>query len=185
VNELPFGFGNAFSPYAPDREPRLVKRVPLAGGDAGVRQTIDEMRRMVRESRADPFWKDLSIRLVPVGRAVLGLHAYRQLLVGLRHVFRYARDAAGTEQLFRPEVHAARIRTVGATWGDCDDAAIVAGCIVYAANLGPLRFKTIANGKRGREMNHVFAEVHVDGAWRTLDFLSPPQTVVREAVWAV
>jgi hypothetical protein len=76
--------------------------------------------------------------------------------------------------------------SLGYTWGDCDDATLVAAAVAQSLNLGPVRFKTIANGRNGTKLNHVFAEVNLNGVWKTLDFLSSkPQPVVRSRVWMV
>jgi len=169
--------------------PVLVKRVSLAPGDAGVEQTVREMRKMVVESGSDPRWHDIALRLIPRGEALVGEGAYRQLVGGLRRVFRFVRDARGAEQVWGPDIHAGRIASLGYTWGDCDDEAIVAASTVHSINLGPIRFRAVANGKRGRELNHVFCEVLMDGAvgsrWRTLDFMGRPQPEVRYRVWPI
>lgn len=185
MNDLAYGFSAYRFRSTGVPVPRLVKRIALAPGDAGVEQTIHEMVGMVRDSTADPRWGDLAVRLVPAGPALLGPGAYRQVLGGLRHTFRYKRDAAGAEQVWRPDVHIGRFASLGYSWGDCDDAAVVAASVVRAINLGPVRFRTIANGRRGRELNHVFAEVLMDGRWLTLDFLSPGQPEIRSRVWPI
>jgi hypothetical protein len=167
--------------------PKLVRRIPLAPGDAGVEQTIPFMRQTVLDSRADSRWHDLAIRLVPLGTALLGDQAYAQLMGNLRGAFRYVRDARGTEQVWLADVHADRLSRLGVTWGDCDDAAIVAAALAQTLNLGAVRFNTIANGKRGPDLNHVFAEVLMDDRWRTLDFLSPASQgqAIRSRVWVI
>lgn len=174
--------GGAVSDY---KAPALVKRIPLTQGDIGVEQTITEMRRMVVESGADPRWHDIAVWLVPEGPHLLGEAAYRQLFGGLRRTYRFVRDARYAEQLWEPVCHANRLQTLGYTWGDCDDASIYAACVASSINLGPLRFRTIANGKQGNTLNHVFTEVCINGMWRTLDFMSPGQKEVRARVWMI
>ena len=162
---------------------RLVKRVPLAPGDRGVEQTIAEMRQLVWETGGKPVFKDIAMRLVPLGAAVLGEQAYRQLFNSLRHTFRYVRDARGVEEIWEPECHAYRFASVGHTWGDCDDAAVWAATLISALNLAPFRWVTIATGRRGLELDHVFVEVQMNGIWKTFDFLAPGTKSVRTVYW--
>lgn len=180
-NDVAYGY----SQFGFCKPVQLVSREPLLPGDEGVDQTVARMLAMVLETRAVPFWKHLAVQLVFTGQGMVGEAAYLQLLRGLSGTYRYIHDSAGTEQLWEPAVHQDRIENLGHTWGDCDDAAVYAAAVAVQLDLGPLRFRAIANGKRGTELNHIFAEVGIDGVWRTLDFLSPNQPVVREKTWNI
>jgi len=162
---------------------REVKRINIPVGDAGVRITINEMRKMVRETVGVPVFKDIALRMVPTGQIVLGMSAYTQLYASLKQAFRYVPDTAGIEEIWKPDCHAARFLGYGYTWGDCDDAAVWAATMVTQLNLGDFRWVTIANGVRGDMLNHVFIEVLVNSEWRTLDFLSPRMKRVRTVYW--
>lgn len=163
--------------------PRVIRRITISEGEEGVRQTVEEMWRLLKYSLGMPVYKDIAVRLVPAGQVLVGVPAYRQLYNGLKQTFRYVRDQQGVEELSRPDIHANRFMTLGYSYGDCDDAAIWAATLATALNLGPIRWVTIANGRRGRSLNHVFAEVDIDGTWMTLDFLSPNMKRVRTVYW--
>jgi hypothetical protein len=154
-----------------------VTRVPLDPGDAGVFQSIDRFRRVVREAHRFPVVKEMAVAFTTgAGDTIGSEESWRRLFSGLRSAYRYVRDTRGVEELWSPEVHAMRLRRLGYTWGDCDDLAVLAASLARSLNLGALRFVTIANGRSGRAYNHIWSEVEVrPGVWRSFDFLSAPR----------
>jgi hypothetical protein len=154
-----------------------VTRVALDPGDAGVFQSVERFKRVVREAHQFPVIKELAVAWTTSSREVLSPdESWTRLFSGLRSAYRYVRDTRGVEELWSPEVHAMRLRRLGYTWGDCDDLAVLAASLARSLNLGALRFVTIANGRSGRAYNHIWSEVEVrPGVWRSFDFLSAPR----------
>jgi len=162
-----------------------VTYYPLEGGDAGTRQTISHMVRLIREGSADPVVKDFAIN------ATAGIpfkdrkNVFYGLLNRVRSTFRYVNDSDGLEQIWTPRVHADRVNRHGFTAADCDDLAVWIGAL--ARSLGfRTRLVTLANGRRGKAFNHVLAEVEVSpGEWISTDFLAPNTPRLRSETTVV
>lgn len=161
-----------------------VRRFPLLPGWLGVWTTARAMVQLVRGAVSVPAVKVIAVELTagvnPLDREGLS----RAIRDGVRARFRYVFDPSGVEELWSPEIQAVRWRR-GGIWGDCDDAAIWTAALARAVGLRT-RIVTIANGRRGPDYNHVFAEAEVGpGQWRSMDFLSPDSKQIKRACWPV
>jgi transglutaminase-like putative cysteine protease len=162
-----------------------VRRYPLLPGWLGVWQTTRAMVGLVRGAVAVPQIKEIAVELTQGAAAFDHAALVRRIVSGVQRRFRYVSDPRGVEELWSPQVDAMRHRTLGHVWGDCDDAAVWSAALARAVGV-PVRFVTIANGKRGRSFNHVFTEAMTSpGRWMSMDFLSPDSPQIRRAVWPI
>lgn len=168
------------SPGAP-----TVTRIKLGTGDVGVEQTARIMVEQIRQGAFDPAVKEIAVDVTDGAGPVDRQEFARRILYHVRGTFRYVPDTRDVEELWSPSIHARRYRERGHTWGDCDDLAMWIGALARSVGCH-VRVHAIANGKRGKELNHVFTEVEVEpGLWRKMDFLSPNSPVLAEKIWYV
>ena len=162
-----------------------VTRYTLDTGDEGIRQTLVQMAKLVREGAIDPVVKDTAIRFVTGVASSDRQGVFQRLLDNVRSTFRYVRDSYGVEQIWSPRVHATRVGRFGFTQADCDDLAVWVAALARSIGFNA-RFVVLANGRNGRAFNHVFTEVEVmPGEWLTTDFLSPNSPRLRLATFPI
>ncbi len=145
--------------------------VTIRGGVAGVRQTLDAMRSMVRRYRVDPAIRQAATSIVFLTPEKDELGEVDALFRWVQEHVRYVRDVHEVETLSAPDkVLAGRV-------GDCDDQATLLATMLEAIGY-PTRF--VATGyQRAGELEHVHLQVFAGGDWIDLD---PTE---REAVgWA-
>lgn len=163
-----------------------VSAVPLAGGDAGVQQTIRAMRRLIEQGKKDPLIHELAAQILQrAGVAAFDWRGEVQAIgeaVG-RNV-RFTRDVTGKETL-----HAAR-DIVRLRIGDCDDFTILI-CSLLETIGCRTRIVTVSNHPEDPgQFSHVYPEALVQGEWIPVDFArrSPsfgkgPENYFRKRVW--
>ncbi len=158
-------------------------RAPLLSGDAGVEQTINEMRSLVDEALRDPQIIRLSTDIV---RSVSAFDDYGEanaLYEWVRRNIRFTKDPVNKEKLY-PPAELLKIRA-----GDCDDIAMLLGTLLMAVGY-PARLMTVA--ANGDEFSHVYVEANVNGEWVPLDparydsqFGVPPPAFTRARWWSL
>lgn len=137
----------------------------LASGDAGIRQTLREMRSIVRAWRVDPIVRELAMRITAhcPGKdwpcEVRSLHAW------VRDNIRYVADVLEVETLQTPDV------TLRLGAGDCDDQAILLAAMLQAVG-HPARFIAVDVGD-GRGISHVFVETPIGPYWVACETTEP------------
>jgi hypothetical protein len=165
--------------------PMSAQSIPLAGGDAGVAQTIRAMRRLIDQGKKDPTVHETAARIirganVPAFSWSGEVHAiYTWVLSNIR----FTRDVYGKETL-----HAApEILRLGI--GDCDDFTILL-CSLLGTIGHKTRILTIAKAEDERHFSHVFPQVWLDGKWVTIDAARRgaaigrnPENVDRVRIW--
>jgi len=129
-------------------------------GDAGVSQTIDQMRALVDEALRDPSIlrtaKDI-LRGVP---AFDDLSEAQSLYNWVRSNIRFTKDPVNKETLYPPS-ELLQIRS-----GDCDDISMLLATLLMAVGY-PARLMTVAAS--GDEFSHVYVEGQINGQWIPMD----------------
>lgn len=134
---------------------------PLSPGIAGIRQTVDCMRQMVRAYRSDPA-------LIQAARSAIFLTPERDELSEVHALFsfvqqhvRYIRDVHEVETLSTPD------KTLAAQVGDCDDQSTLLATLLEAVGY-PTRF-VVAGYDAPGQLTHVYLQAHAGGDWIDLD----------------
>jgi len=140
--------------------PAPLSRAPLLNGDAGVSQTIDQMRALVDEALRDPSIlrtaKDI-VRGVP---PFDDLSEAQALYNWVRANIRFTKDPVNKETLYPPS-ELLQIRA-----GDCDDISMLLATLLMAIGY-PARLMTVAAS--GDEFSHVYVEGQINGQWIPMD----------------
>lgn len=164
-------------------------RAPLKSGDAGVAQTIQQMRQLIDQDLSSSsfvrFAKDI-IRQVPAHDEWAEAEAiYTWVLQNVR----FAKDPVTKEALYPPS-ELLKIRS-----GDCDDISMLLGALYLAVGY-PARLVTIAaNPNAPDDFSHVYVEVELppgsnhwisaDAARPGAQFAAPPPMYYRKRIWSL
>jgi Transglutaminase-like superfamily len=140
--------------------PTPYSRVPLLSGDAGVAQTIDQMRQLVDQALTDPSIKRLATDIVRGVPAFDDTAEAQALYNWVRSNIRFTKDAVNKEQLYPPS-ELLQIRA-----GDCDDISMLLATLLMAVGY-PARLMTVA--ANGDDFSHVYVEALIDGQWIPID----------------
>jgi hypothetical protein len=140
--------------------PTLYSREPLLSGDAGVEQTINEMRSLVDEALRDPSIIRLATDIIRGVPAFDDLAEANALYEWVRRNIRFTKDPVNKEKLY-PPAELLKIRA-----GDCDDISMLLGTLLMAVGY-PARLMTVAAG--GDEFSHVYVEGNINGEWIAMD----------------
>lgn len=163
--------------------------MPLLGGDAGVEQTINEMRALVDDALRDSSIIRLATDIVRRAPA-FDDHAEAQALFDWeRRNIRFTKDPVNKEKLY-PPAELVKIRA-----GDCDDIAMLMAALLMAVGY-PARFVTVAASPDSPEQfSHVYVEGEVpagSGNWIAMDtarydsqFGVAPPKVYRSRWWSL
>lgn len=139
------------------------KKIP--GGRAGVRATLDEMRKMVKQYKTSLPVRETAGTLTQHLAQKNFLGEVRTLHRYVRDHIRYLRDIHGVETLQTPE------RTLAYGYGDCDDKSTLLAALLESIG-HPTRF--IAVGKTLDSFNHVYVETLAGRSnWIPLDTTEP------------
>lgn len=140
----------------------------LAGGDRGIGQTVELMRRMTRESLTDPVVKQaavLAIRAIPKVDPAAYAAAIFQFA---KDRIKYVPDYAGVEELTSPRIHSERILSAGTSYGDCDDFSMAQAAWLMSLGV-PARFAVVASPRSHGAFNHVRVEARLPAGWAPLE----------------
>jgi hypothetical protein len=163
--------------------------MPLLSGDAGVEQTINEMRGLVDEALRDPSIIRLATDIL---RSVPAFDDYGEaeaLYNWVRANIRFTKDPVNKEKLY-PPAELLKIRA-----GDCDDISMLLGTLLMAVGY-PARLMTVAATPDSPEQfSHVYVEGEVpagSGQWIPMDparydsqFGVAPPVVTRARWWSL
>ena len=159
-------------------------RVPLAGGDAGILQTLAAMRRDARTFAAVP-----ALRTYARGLAGTASRAaqYQRLRAFLATNTTYADDPADTELIRTGYEQLRRITARGRVAGDCDDVATLSAGLARALG-ARARFVVLGFDDPGplAAYAHVYTDMEVaPGVWRDFDLTRTPTTPPATRRWEV
>jgi len=176
--------GDIIEIIAPDGS---AMRVPLAGGDDGVADTVEAMTKIVlnaheREATKQQAWE--------ITRGLPGVAAKLEALFRwFRERIAFCRDPKTVERIQHPELLLFEIMNTGTACVDCDESATLAAALILGAGLKPV-FVTVSETAKGN-FTHVYAGVRVpDG--RVIAF-DPQETAAvgeeaphkRRKVWDI
>lgn len=137
----------------------------LAGGDLGIRQTLQEMRSIVRAWRSDPGIRELAVRVTSQCPPKDWVCEVRTLHLWVQQSIRYVADVLEVETLQTPEL------TLAQRAGDCDDQSILLASLLQAVG-HPVRFVAVDLGD-GRGLSHVFCETPIGAYWVAAETTEP------------
>jgi hypothetical protein len=164
-------------------------RAPLLSGEAGTKQTVQLMRRLVDQAVSDQrfvrFAKEVVRGVEPYDDIGEAYAVYRWVSGNIR----YTKDPVTKETLY-PPFELLKIRA-----GDCDDIAMLMGAIMIALGY-PARLITIAaSADAPAEFSHVYSESEVpagSGQWIAMDAARPgaqfgiePPVYYRKRAWSL
>ena len=162
-----------------------AQSIPLAGGDAGVHQTIRAMRRLIEQGKKDPIIHESAANILR-GANVPAFNwagEVRAIYNWVAQNIRFTRDVYGKETLHA----AAEILRLGI--GDCDDFTILL-CSLLGTVGHKTRILTISKPEDERHFSHVFPQVFLDGQWITIDAARrnpmmgrSPENTERVRIW--
>lgn len=150
--------------------PMKAQTSPLAGGDAGIAQTIHAMNRLIDQGKKDPRIHELGAKILREARVPPAFNPHADFLA-IRAVshwiprnIRYTRDVIGKETLHS----AAEIVDLGI--GDCDDFTILICSILETIGIR-CRIVTISSHSLDpSQFTHVFPEAKAGARWIPVDF---------------
>lgn len=163
-----------------------VRTVPLAGGDAGIAQTISVMHSLIDRGAVDPQVREQALAIVRQAGAVprdSGAEINAIFWWAKAHM-RFQKDVHGGEYVSTPQY---LLRTMA---GDCDDYVVLTGSLLKSLGV-PIRIVTIAADREepGR-LSHVYLEALSKGEWIALDATQAqsvpgwkPPRYFRKKVW--
>lgn len=169
--------------------PGLAYRAPLLSGEAGTKQTIAVMRKLVDLAVSDPNFVRFAIEIVRGVAPFDHLAEVQAVYQWVQRNIRYTMDPVTKEKLYSPQ-DLLKIRA-----GDCDDIAMLMGALVIALGF-PARLVTIAaNATDPGEFSHVYLETEVppgSGQWLAMDAARPgaqfgiePPVYYRKRAWSL
>ena len=138
-------------------------REPLLNGDAGVEQTINQMRQLVDEALRDPSIIRLATDIVRGVPAFNDIGEANALYEWVRQNIRFTKDPVNKEKLYPPS-ELLKIKA-----GDCDDISMLLGTLLMAVGY-PARVMTVAAaGGSPEQFSHVYVEGEIGGQWIPMD----------------
>lgn len=168
--------------------PPVAYREPLLSGDAGVEQTINQMRALADEALHDPSIIRLATDIVRGAPAFDDVAEARALYDWVHSNIRFTKDPINKEKLY-PPAELLKIRA-----GDCDDISMLLGVLLMAVGY-PARLVTVAVPGQADQFSHVYIEGEVpagSGQWLPMDparydseFGVPPPVVTRSRWWSL
>lgn len=139
-----------------------LQRIP--DGPAGVRETLQQMRQIVDQSKRRPTARALAVRLVQDFQQKDYEGEAERLHQFVRDVIRYTRDIRGIETLHTPE------QVLKQRAGDCDDKAMLLSALLEAIG-HTTRFRAV--GFMPNVYSHVLVDVLLGGEWVAAETTEP------------
>lgn len=138
----------------------------IPAGRAGTDATVRRMAELVNQALADQAVRMVALRILQTHQAPPGdqLQTAGTLYEWVKQQIRYVRDPVGLETVQSPEV------TLQLRAGDCDDSTTLIAALATAVGLR-VRFVTV--GPHQDAMQHVYAQLLVNGAWLNADTTTP------------
>lgn len=156
---------------------QTLKSIP--SGAEGVRVTLNEMRKLVRDYKKNDAVRSLAASLVSPLQQKNFMGEIKRLHAYVRDNIRYLRDIHGIETLQSPP------ETLRRGYGDCDDKATLLATLLAAIG-HPSRF--VAIGRAPGKFSHVYVETRVGAKWIGLETTEPvdvgwqPQNVLSRMI---
>ena len=141
--------------------PAPIYRAPLMSGDAGVAQTIQQMRSLVDEALRDPSILRMAKDIVRGIPAFDDFAESQALYNWVRSNIRFTKDPVNKETLY-PPAELLQIRS-----GDCDDISMLMATLLMSVG-HPARLMTVA-AANSDEFSHVYVEGQINGQWIPMD----------------
>lgn len=138
----------------------------LPRGDAGVLETLKEMRSIVRTWRASPIVLQRATELTRPCPGKDWLCEARALHRYVRDAIRYQMDPRDVETIRTPEL------TMRERAGDCDDKAVLLASLLEAVG-HPSAFVALAFGAPPAPFSHVYVETRVGDRWIAAETTEP------------
>lgn len=149
----------------PEASVRKISRQKLLDGEAGVRQTLKLMGRLVREYRANPTIYGLARSLIQKVPQKSWRGEIDAMFYFVRDGIRYVRDPVGAEAVQLPTI------TLDIKSGDCDDKVTLLSSLLESAG-HPTRFCAVkVDG--GERYSHVFLQTKIGKKWLSLEPTEP------------
>lgn len=133
----------------------------LAGGAAGIYQTIRVMRDLVRRFKADAAIRQAAVNIVFMTPERFELSEVTAVFDWVRDNVRYVRDIAGVETITTPD------KTLLCRIGDCDDQVLLLASLLES--IGYVTRFVVAGYSDARMYEHVYLQVLIDGYWIDAD----------------
>ncbi len=136
----------------------------LAGGKAGILQTVSLMRQIVDRFKTDPQIRNLALGLVSFLPPKDELGEITALFKFVRDEIRYVKDVYEVETVHTPD------QIIKIAQGDCDDKSVL-----LASLLESIGYKTYfkVTGYHGSEYEHVYVYVSGSNVALHLDATEP------------
>lgn len=158
-----------------------VQRLTIPAGDAGARQTLRIMRRLVRQSLAVPIVRAAITSITTfAGSRDVPEQALRIKRFLEDHI-RFLPDPIGVELLHTPEWMLREIQRKGIIAVDCDDAAVLGAALAMNAGIRPV-FVAESYFFPGSPFQHVYTELPTPAGVVSLDVTKPYQTTAGAPV---
>lgn len=165
-----------------------VSARPLAGGDAGVAETVREMYRLVDAGVKDPVVNRYAIEII---RACPQYNPVAETRCIFEHVlenFRYVQHPVGPHGEKQRLMPVREILTLQA--GDCPIFSELLATLLSSVGY-ETRFVTVASdGADPAQFNHIYVEAFVLGQWVAFDAARPdaefaraPERYFRKKIW--
>ena len=139
-----------------------LKGIP--DGVAGIKATLSEMRKLVRQYKKNPSVRELTLRLVRRKEPKHWMGEIKAVHNFVRDKIRYVRDINGVETIQTP------VQTLRLGQGDCDDQSILSAAMLESIG-HPTRF--VAISKHPGIYSHVFAETRLGDRWVSIECTEP------------
>lgn len=180
----------ARAPFAPPTN-RLhglaLYSAPLLGGDAGVAQTVEQMRALIDQALKDPSIIRLATDIVRSVPAFDEMGEGQAIFNWVSRNIRFTRDPVNKEKLYPPS-ELLKIRA-----GDCDDISMMMATLLMAIGI-PARLITVGDptSPDPSQFSHVYVEGQIQGVWVPFDaaradsvFGSAPMSSSRMRAWSL
>jgi transglutaminase-like putative cysteine protease len=143
---------------------RSIERKVLPSGVEGVRATLKEMRKFVRDYKKSDQVRSIAAELVSPLQQKNFMGEIKRLHAFVRDAIRYLRDIHGVEVVQSPP------ETLRRGYGDCDDKAVLLAALLESIG-HPTRF--VAVGKAPGKFTHVYVETLRGTNWIALETTEP------------
>lgn len=142
--------------------PTFLGQIP--DGIQGTRQTLEIMKRLVRDGKRNPVIRQAALDIisnVPQKNWVGEIRAIQQFV---RDQIRYTKDILGVETVQTADA------TLDIGHGDCDDKSVLVASLLEAIGV-PTRFKAV--GFSPGQISHVYVQAKIGPKWIGVETTEP------------
>jgi hypothetical protein len=154
--------------------PKIYAQYP---GEAGIMQTIYQMRELVNKNFLHPWIRERAAKVIePCNRRVDCED--RVLLSHVINAIQYVRDPQGVEALHDPVTFVEdRLRNRQRAFGDCDDMSIYLATLLKSIGHRP-RFRVLSRFNDGH-FHHILVFCHDKNLDATMEYGDEPKNPTR------